>query len=265
MLNTRRTRKAILALEALDDRIVPSAMSVHMAARPGTGRLAMLHQRQAEARMDLREAMAARVEAREAARSALVARLHPPKLAMNVTPNMNPRMNVQVSSPTLQHFAKPSQVAINNSMAIASTGNAGKASSGQPASSSSSSPGSNVTTNNQGGGSTNAQTSLPANVDQNLNQIYQEFLSSGSSSSFTSSEATIIFIDGSNVGINAHGNGTGDFTAFVSALTGLGMQVQASDANSETVSGMIPISALPSAATLSQTFSISPMYKPILS
>jgi hypothetical protein len=123
-----------------------------------------------------------------------------------------------------------------------------------------------VNAQNSDGGSTNNESTLPANLDQNLDKIYndyQDYVSNGSSGTFTTSESAIIFVDGTNVGINAHGVGGVAFQTYVADLTALGMRIQASDANTETVSGMIPISALPQAAGLPQTLSLSPMYKPM--
>jgi hypothetical protein len=112
------------------------------------------------------------------------------------------------------------------------------------------------------------QTPLPPNADQALSTIYQQYeayVAGGSDGSFTSSESTLIYINGTNVGIDAHSNGSGSFSTYVSSLTSLGMQVQASDARTGTVVGFIPISALPNAATLPQTLSLTPMYRPHLS
>jgi hypothetical protein len=107
-------------------------------------------------------------------------------------------------------------------------------------------------------------TSLPPNVDSNLNKIYQEYESSGGSGDFTSPEARFIKIQGSNVGVDIHGNGSTDFATLVAELQGLGMQISASDATTQTVEGMLPIAQLPSAATEAGTLSITPQYLPIL-
>jgi hypothetical protein len=107
---------------------------------------------------------------------------------------------------------------------------------------------------------------LPANVGQGLQTIYQEyqtFQSAGGTGTFTSSQANLIVINGTNVGVEAHSNG-GDFNAFVAALKSDGLQILASDATYGIVEGMLPITELPTIAVLPQTLSITPMYKPML-
>jgi hypothetical protein len=107
-------------------------------------------------------------------------------------------------------------------------------------------------------------TNLPPKVDSNLNTIYQEFESSGGSGNFTSPLASYIKIEGSNVGVDVHGNGSGDFATLVAELQGLGMQVTASDAMTQTVEGLLPIGQLPAAATEPGTLSISAQYLPLM-
>jgi hypothetical protein len=89
--------------------------------------------------------------------------------------------------------------------------------------------------------------------------IYQEFQAQGGSSTFTSSKAGTIRIKGTSVGIDAH-MAVGTFSAYVSALTALGMQVQTQDAAHGTVEGYLPISQLPAAAENPQTLALSPIY-----
>jgi hypothetical protein len=103
-------------------------------------------------------------------------------------------------------------------------------------------------------------------VDQNLNTIYQEyqrFVADGGTGTFTSSLSNLIRIQGTNVGVEVHGNG-GDFNALVTSLQGLGMQITATDAVTQTVEGMLPISQLPAAAQEPQTLSVTPGYLPVL-
>jgi hypothetical protein len=109
--------------------------------------------------------------------------------------------------------------------------------------------------------------SLPANADGNLNTIYQQYLkyiNSGGSGSFSSSLSNLIQIQGTNVGVEVHGNGKGDFNALVSSLESMGMQVSATDAVTQTVVGMLPIADLPAAAQGQQTLSVTPQYLPRL-
>ena len=74
--------------------------------------------------------------------------------------------------------------------------------------------------------------SLPANADNNLNTIYQQYLqfvNSGGTGTFSSSLSNLIQIQGTSVGVQVHGKGTGDFNALVSSLESMGMQISATD------------------------------------
>ena len=87
-------------------------------------------------------------------------------------------------------------------------------------------------------------------------------MAGGGSGTFTSSKSPEIYIVGTSVQVDVRG--TGDFAAFEAALTGLGMQISATDAGIETVEGLLPIGELLNVSQLSQTVSISPVYKPML-
>jgi hypothetical protein len=102
-----------------------------------------------------------------------------------------------------------------------------------------------------------------AKAGQDLITVYEEFQHQGGGSSFTSSEAARIQIQGTSVGIDAVSTG-GNFDAFVSALTSLGMQVNKTDASHGLVEGFLPISQLPAAAQNPQTLSLSAIYRPNL-
>jgi len=102
---------------------------------------------------------------------------------------------------------------------------------------------------------------LPPNVSGTLNALYQEFSKSGTIP--VSDGPGSIVIDGSNVGVSVHGNGQGSFSDFVSTLQNLGMEINASSDVTWTITGMLPIDQLPTAAQTPQTLSITPMYKPI--
>jgi hypothetical protein len=110
--------------------------------------------------------------------------------------------------------------------------------------------------------------SLPPNVDGNLNTIYQQyeaFESNGGTGTFSTPLASFIRVQGTDVGIEVHGNGSGDFGSLVSALENLGMQVQTVDGTTGNVYGMLPIAQLPSVAGNSLVFSVMPEYLPMLS
>jgi hypothetical protein len=112
-----------------------------------------------------------------------------------------------------------------------------------------------------------AATSNPADIQngplakagQDLITIYEEFVQQGGSATFTSSEAGRVRIVGTSVGVEIHSAG-GNFGNLVSAMTGLGMQVQAKDATYGIIEGLLPIGQLVAAAQNSQTVSLSPIY-----
>ena len=105
---------------------------------------------------------------------------------------------------------------------------------------------------------------LPPNVSGILNTLYQGY-KGGSTIPVTTPGASLIVIDGSNVGVNVHGNGQGSFSDLVSTLQNLGMEITATSDVTWTISGLLPINQLPTAAQTPQTLSITPMYKPMTS
>jgi hypothetical protein len=105
--------------------------------------------------------------------------------------------------------------------------------------------------------------SLPANVSQPLQELYQQFQAT-SGDTFKVVGLNFLIVNGTNVGVQVHGNGTGDFNALVATLQSDGMQVVDTDATSQLVEGMLPIAQLPTVAVLPQTLSITPMYKPMV-
>jgi len=109
--------------------------------------------------------------------------------------------------------------------------------------------------------------SLPAYAGNILNTIYQEYQkykNDGGTGTFTSSWSPFVVIQGSDVRVDVHGNGSGDFGALVSTLQGLGMQVTATDSVTQTVEGMMPIDQLPTSAQTPQTLSVTPSFRPVL-
>jgi hypothetical protein len=89
--------------------------------------------------------------------------------------------------------------------------------------------------------------------------IYQEFEAAGGKDTFTSVYDGIVQIQGSNVGVQVHGNG-GDFNTLISDMEKLGLQINATDAKTQSIFGMLPITALPQAAQDPLTLSITPSY-----
>jgi hypothetical protein len=114
-------------------------------------------------------------------------------------------------------------------------------------------------------GATQVASSLPANAGNILNAIYQEYQDflKNPTGTFTSSFSSTVLIQGTNVGVDVHGNGSGDFNALVATLQGLGMQVTATDPVTQTVEGMVPIAQLPAVAQEAQTKSLSPIFVPV--
>ena len=98
-----------------------------------------------------------------------------------------------------------------------------------------------------------------AKAGQDLITIYEEFTQQGGSAKFTSSEAGVIKIVGTSVGVDVHSAG-GNFANLVSAMTGLGMQVQAQNATYGVVEGFLPIGELLAAAENSQILSLTPIF-----
>jgi len=117
------------------------------------------------------------------------------------------------------------------------------------------------------GTTSNLPASLPANAGNILNTIYQEYQkykTDGGTGTFTSSWSPFVVIQGSDVRVDVHGNGSGDFGSLVSALQDLGMQVTATDSVTQTVEGMLPVDQLPTVAQESHTLSVTPSFRPVL-
>jgi len=107
----------------------------------------------------------------------------------------------------------------------------------------------------------NIQNGPLAKAGQDLITLYEDFQKQGGSATFTSSEQGVVRIVGTSVGVDVHSAG-GNFGSLVSAMTALGMQVQAKDATHGIIEGLLPIGQLVSAAQNSQTLSLSPVYIP---
>jgi hypothetical protein len=95
-----------------------------------------------------------------------------------------------------------------------------------------------------------------AKAGQQLATLYDAFAKDGSVDPTLSH---VLVISGKNVGINVVST-PGQFPALVSELTTLGMQIQASSANYDLVSGLVPIGQLLTVAQLPQTLSMSPIH-----
>ena len=103
-----------------------------------------------------------------------------------------------------------------------------------------------------------------AKAGQALTTVYQEYevySINGSPGTFTSSQAGRIQISGTSVGVDIHVNGS--FALAVSRLQGLGMKITATSVTSGIIEGQLPISILPTVAGDSHVVSLSPIYKAI--
>ena len=110
-------------------------------------------------------------------------------------------------------------------------------------------------------------TTLPANVSQTLNVIYNAFEQDPSAfptSLPTTNGANLVEIQGTNVGIQVHDGNPADFNTLVSSLQSAGLQITISNAQSGTVAGFLPIAQLPTIAALSDAPSIAPLDQPSL-
>jgi len=108
--------------------------------------------------------------------------------------------------------------------------------------------------------------SLPANVSQSLQGVYQQYLqyaSTNESESFKPTGVGLVEVNGTSVGVQINGNGMSDFNTLLSQLQGEGFQVTSSNATDKSAQGMLPIAQLPDAAQLSGTLSITAMYAPM--
>jgi hypothetical protein len=73
-----------------------------------------------------------------------------------------------------------------------------------------------------------------------------------------------IQIQGANVGVMIHVTDPAEFAADAAAAVALGLQVNASSPQTDTIAGMLPIAELPAAAQLAAV-TITPVYVPMLS
>lgn len=96
-----------------------------------------------------------------------------------------------------------------------------------------------------------------AKAGQDLIKLYQDFLQFNGGT-FRSTHAPNIQVVGTSVRVDIRG--PGNVNSLASALANLGMQVQATDARTHTVEGLLPIAKLPDAAQLPQVTTISPVY-----
>jgi hypothetical protein len=258
-MNTqKRERKAQhtagFDLESLDDRIVPSG--VHMAAGTVAGVSAAQSHQQHLAQLAMKHAgTMARHEHHPAGHQQVaVSAIHAP-LTVGITRMSHGKASSRAASRASASLHPVGIRKLNDPIPV-SPGSPVIVQ--QPAATPTVSPGPTPVPISPG--------QVPANVAQPLHTIYAEYaayVNAGGSGTFTSSLAKVVVMNGTNVGVQFHWNGTGDFSAFVANLQSHGVQVIDSSSTFGLVEGMLPMSQLPTVAGLPQTLSLTPMYIPM--
>jgi hypothetical protein len=113
---------------------------------------------------------------------------------------------------------------------------------------------------------TGSQTIFPANVSPTLSVIYDAYEQNpgGFPASLAGTgAASLVVIQGSNVGIQVHDNNPADFDLLLTELQNAGLQVTSSSATYGTIVGMLPISQLPAVAALSEAPGVTPLFRPL--
>jgi hypothetical protein len=266
----RHVSMVVSPLEMLDDRIVPSVMgSVPTTAAPLANHHSHHHANHVHAHVSRAHA-AHRIVLAPGIGNAL-ARATQAAAAASATPSAVTAQSSTAASgnPVIAQTSGASNTPSTTStptVAVVATAPATSGSGGNP----SSGPSPTSPTSPGGSGTPSVTPSLTdlksgplAKAGQDLIAVYQEFQQHGGGDSFTSSEAARIQFQGANVGFDAVSTG-GNFDAFVSAMTSLGMQVTRTDASHSLVEGFLPISRLPDAAQNPLTLNLSPIYRPEL-
>lgn len=93
-------------------------------------------------------------------------------------------------------------------------------------------------------------------------QEYQAFTTANDQGQFHSSQADLVDIRGTTVGLDV--SGVGDFNALQTTLRNQGMQITGVDPVRRIVEGFLPIAQLPTIAANPQVSGILPVYKPFL-
>lgn len=105
---------------------------------------------------------------------------------------------------------------------------------------------------------------FPANAGSHLAQLYAEhktFVQKGRQGDFGSTLAQLIMIEGEIVGVDVRTRI--DVETMATTLVHYGMRVSASDPKTHTVAGFLPIENIPAVATLPETISILPIFRPV--
>jgi len=102
-----------------------------------------------------------------------------------------------------------------------------------------------------------------ANAGVELIKVYQAYQNFGGDGSRVAQAFPQIRITGNSVGVDV--KGTGDFNQFLSSLQTAGMQVTATDPSRSIAEGLLPISALLTVSTSTQTVGLAPIGTPTTS
>jgi hypothetical protein len=100
-----------------------------------------------------------------------------------------------------------------------------------------------------------------ANLGSTLNSVYQAYQNDGGNASQLASQFSQLQFQNGKILVTI--NGTGNFSAFESSLTNLGMQITTASSAYDAVTGYLPITALPTVSLLPQATSVAPVSKPI--
>ncbi len=257
-----------------DDRIPPTVThaGMHTTALADTdtastsAQVQARHERQLARRLQKKERAAERAEKRLERRAARFLAHHPDLSAAAA----RAAASAPAGTPVLLSIANfgDSRAPASTNVATPSTPTSATPTSTMPTGSNSTNTGS--TTSAQSGGSTTSSatvSSLPANVAQVLSVIYAEYAADPSGFTgvtTTANGASLVVVQGDNVGIQVRDGNVADFSTLVTELQNSGMQITNSDATDGLIVGMLPISQLPTVAMLPQTPSVTPMLQPNL-
>jgi hypothetical protein len=263
--NKRHSRGRKAHLEYLDARIVPATVhpalavaaevaSVHAGQQPenivaGESATQMRHEQRIARLAERREAALERREMRAALFAA--------------------RDHITLAGPVQDQVIGAASTSSKSATATQGTSGPGQSTTGS--SPTGSSTGSNVGTSPVGSTPTplpvttptnpaGSQGALPANVSALFDTIYEEY-ESGTLPASTGKPGQFE-IQGSDVGVQIETSNSSEFSTLVADALSLGLQVTESSAAYNIVEGFLPISALPAAAQLPGSPSITPMLNP---
>ncbi len=111
------------------------------------------------------------------------------------------------------------------------------------------------------GGSDSVVTAKGGHILGSIYQEYLNYLSAGSTGTFSPVESREVQFRGTSVGVDVHVNG--NVAAIAAELASNGMQVTATAPQAAIVEGYLPIAELPTVASDASVTSLSPIYKAV--